>query len=384
MPEEPMPAERREELEIDRVWNDLVRGRPGAPGDAVDPSAGEVMRAFQALATTRPPAASRDRVDHTILAAIERKATEHRQEASVDQLGSLAIPHSSFGRNGATGSVFQPTIAARRRVRWTGMLPRFATVALVVLTLIASIAVFAPRGGDHEERHLVAPVASPTATAADGSELLFTTMLARDSLAERIEVDIARGRLSPGASAELSAGAAWTDFPGIALEYVLAGQVTLRSQALMQVTRAGADWPEEIPAGTEVVLGPGDAAVIAFDQPRTYANTGDEPVELLLAKVATAGWNPPVSLSGIQDLTGIESGHIPSAELPAGPLALSLHQVTLGAGTPIPSEENTRGRDGLVLSTAMLEAPGIGTPTTLESQVGRVYILTLGRTPAPA
>jgi hypothetical protein len=372
-----MPAERREDLELDRVWNDLVMGRPGARGDALDPTAVEVMRAFQAMATTQPPAASRDRVDHTILAAIERKATERRQEATMDQLGSLASPHSSFGLNGATGSVFQPTIEPRHRAGWGGV-AQLATAALVVLTLVASIAVFASRGGDQEERHLVAPVASPTATAADGRELLFTTLLDRDTLATRIEVDIARGRLDPGGRAELPAGSHWADFPGIAVEYVLAGQLTVRSQAPMQVTRAGADRPEEVPGDTAILLGPGDAAVIAFDQPRTYTNAGDEPVELLLAKVAEAGWNPPVALSGIADLTGIESGPFASAELPAGPLELSLRQVTLGAGTPIPSEENTRGPDGLVLSTAMLEGSGMGTPTTREPQVGRVYILRLG------
>jgi hypothetical protein len=77
-------------------------------------------------------------------------------------------------------------------------------------------------------------------------------------------------------------------------------------------------------------------------------------------------------------MTGIESGHFPSAELPAGPLALSLRQVTLGTGTPIPSEKNTRGPDGLVLSTGLLEAPGMGTPGTPEAQLRRVYILMLG------
>jgi hypothetical protein len=263
------------------------------------------------------------------------------------------------------------------------MAAQVATAALLVLTLLASIAVFAPRGDD-QERHLAAPGASPTAPAADGSDLLFTTRLDRDTLAEQIEVDIARGRISPGGSAEVPAGDHWTEFPGMTVEYVLAGQLTLRSQAPMQLTRASADRAEEIPADTEVVLGPGDAAVMAFDQPRTYVNGGDGPVELLQAKVAAAGWNPPVALSGIQDMTGIESGHIPSAELPAGPLALSLHQVTLGAGTPIPSEENTRGPDGLVLSTGLLEAPGMGTPTTAEAQLRRVYFLTLGRAPAPA
>jgi hypothetical protein len=227
-------------------------------------------------------------------------------------------------------------------------------------------------------------VASPTAPAADGSELLFTTLLDRDTLAEQIEVDIARGRISPGGSAEVAAGDHWTEFPGVAVESVLAGQLTLRSQAPIQVTRAGTGQPEEIPADTEVVLGPGDAAIIAFDQPRTYANAGGEPVELLQAKVAAAGWIPPIALSGIQDLAGIESGPFAAAELPARPLALALRQVTLAAGTPIPSEENTRGPDGLVLSTGLLEAPGMGTPTTPETQVRRVYILTLGSAPAPA
>jgi hypothetical protein len=378
MPEEPMPAERREESEIDRVWNDLVMGRPGAPGDFLDPSAVEVMRAFQAMATTPPPATSRGHVDQTVLAAIERMASERRQEATVDQLGSLALPHSSFGRNGAAESVLHRTIEARRRAGWSGMAAQVATAALVLLTLVASIAVFASRGRDQEERHLVAPVASPTATAADGSQLLFTTLLDRDTLAEQIEVDIARGRISPGGSAEVATDDHWTEFPGVAVEYVLAGQLTLRSQAPMQLTRAAADRAEEIPADSEVVLGPGDVAAIAFDQPRIYTNSGDEPVELLLAKVAAAGWNPPVALSGIQDMTGIESGSFPSAELPTGPLALSLRQVTLGAGTPIPSEKNTRGPDGLVLSTGLLEAPGMGTPGTPEAQLRRVYILMLG------
>jgi hypothetical protein len=384
MPEEAMPADRREELEIDRVWNDLVMGRPGALGDALDPSAVEVMRAFQAMAATPPPATSRGHVDQTVLAAIERTASERRQEATVNQLGSLALSPSSFGRNGAAESVLHRTIEVRRRIGWSGMATQVATAALVLLTLVASIAVFRSRGGDQEERHLVAPVASPIATAADGSELLFTTRLDPDTLAEQIDVDIARGRISPGGSAELVAGDHWTEFSGVAVEYVLAGQLTLRSQAPIQVTRAGADRVEEIPAGAETVLDPGDAAVMAFDQPRTYGNSGDGPVELLQAKVAAAGWNPPVALSGIQDLTGIESGPFPSAELPAGPLELSLRQVTLGAGTPIPSEENTRSPDGLVLSTAMREAPGMGTPTVPETQLRRVYILTLESAPAPA
>jgi hypothetical protein len=60
-------------------------------------------------------------------------------------------------------------------------------------------------------------------------------------------------------------GAGW---PGLCVHYVLDGTLTVRAEGTAQVLRAGADSTmEDVPAATEVVLGPDDTWLLHHDAP---------------------------------------------------------------------------------------------------------------------
>ena len=67
---------------------------------------------------------------------------------------------------------------------------------------------------------------------------------------------------------------------GPMVDYVISGTLTVRAEAATQVLRADGG-VEEIPAATDVVLGPGDAIVSRVETPAVSVNNGTEPVELL-------------------------------------------------------------------------------------------------------
>ena len=80
--------------------------------------------------------------------------------------------------------------------------------------------------------------------------------------------------------------------PGSGVGYVEAGTLTIRLEGATTVTRAatgGTPAPQEqVAAGTEVTLSPGDAVIFPPFTGGTISNTGTEPAVLLVALLAPA------------------------------------------------------------------------------------------------
>ena len=68
--------------------------------------------------------------------------------------------------------------------------------------------------------------------------------------------------------------------PGVRVDYVVDGEYTVRADGPIDVRRA--DGREEtVPAGTEIVLGPGDRMLVPEGTGFANANNGDAPVRVV-------------------------------------------------------------------------------------------------------
>lgn len=134
-----MPDELDDGRALDRFWSDLAAGRGDDRGGGLASETRETVRAFQTLARTRPPTASRSRVDRDVFAAIEQRAGAGRHGLAPDTLVILESPERVFAANGA-GHPISVRTASRRRPGWSGAM--LASAALVLLMLMGSVALF--------------------------------------------------------------------------------------------------------------------------------------------------------------------------------------------------------------------------------------------------
>jgi hypothetical protein len=362
---------------MNRYWDGVGAGRPTGTipvPPQLDPELAAKIDHLQALGAAHPP-----------------------ESAFVEQLR-----HELFGDAVTTGGepTLPPTPTANGRVRAVarprplsdhlgrpGLAPRrwplthFATAALLVLTL-GSIYLLVR---SQQPQHPPVPEISLSAPPDNGADtLLAVTMLSRDAIPDPFWADIWRVGIAPDDGFAVEAGHPWTDEPGTGVDSVLAGQVAVRSEGPIRVLRAG-ETEEVITADTEVVLGPGDAWVYPWEQPRVYANVGEASVELLMASVYTPGEYGPQPPAGYVARTGNWVNDTPASTLPPGPVELTLRRLVAGPGTPNP-REITEGTEGLRLtigepmSTLEARSP-LRSPLTGGQRT--LYVLTLGIPTAP-
>lgn len=140
--------------------------------------------------------------------------------------------------------------------------------------------------------------------------------------------------------------------PGIGVELVVSGGYAARLTAPFLVRRAdGAE--EAVAAGTEAVLGPGDAAMFSrYEAPGDLRAVGSEPAVVVgLAAVATAGSGtpapmiaPPVAGEELSTLTELGWSDIATGE----PMVLRLRRVELPAGSTLGPYESAGAETMLV------------------------------------
>lgn len=146
-----MPEQPDHVHELDRFWNDLLRGQLDAAGYAVDPSMMDAVHAFHALA--RPPApATRIRVDQAVLSAIAQSAPEMAPQP----LRPLALPTLPLSANGAGKPVALGIAQPAPRWRWQWQPGLFASMLATALILLVLLGGFAARSA-----HLRWPTARP-------------------------------------------------------------------------------------------------------------------------------------------------------------------------------------------------------------------------------
>jgi len=172
----------------------------------------------------------------------------------------------------------RPTIGHRRHT-----ITRLGLAALLVLVGLGSLALWP---ASHDGRSLPAAfIQAPATPALPPGVLADETLLTLHLPAELLPDGSNPNAIGAGlarATIPVGARSSWSEdcCAGPLVEYVLSGRYTVRAQASLHVVRAGGV-AEEIAAGTEVILGPGDALLSRAETPVEAANAGTEPVELL-------------------------------------------------------------------------------------------------------
>lgn len=192
---------------------------------------------------------------------------------------------------------------------------------------------------------VVAQDATPsTAEATNVTEetLISWTISAHELPEGDVEAVFYRLTLPPAASLPLLAGP-FCGCPGenvktgIGIEVVEAGTYVMRLDAPLTVVRAGAE--DEVAAGAEVTLGPGDVARFPdYAAPGEIRNAGTDPVSVvglaILSQEATGTPVPDLPA----EVTARELGSVfpyDWRKLPPGPVTVTLRRLSLPAGAEL-------------------------------------------------
>lgn len=151
--------------------------------------------------------------------------------------------------------------------------------------------------------------------------------------------------------------------PGLLVEYVVAGEYAVRAGASILVWR-GYGTTETIPAGTEVVLGPGDGLFSRNETAVEGANVGAHPVDLL----SWIAIENPDGIYGGHQLPGWEVGRhdvTGTQAIPPNPATIRLRRIDLAPGAVVPAQP------GIVPLAISLPTTGAGTPTDVAPSFGK-------------
>jgi hypothetical protein len=371
--------ERRRADALDRYWDAVQRGEtPPRPAEVDDVSTMVIARLGERRASV-PPDEVRRRVR---LQLLDRATPEE------DTVQTLTHPRPS-------GFPAGPLVPPRRfpRPLWRWASAQLVTALLLLLTLGLGYRAFGPGRPAARPPELPAIVATPgTPTpAGPAEEALLAVALPAEVLprGDGVGFGLGHNTVPPGTRSrwDASRGACC---PGVRIEYVLEGSYAVRAEGPIRVERADGA-AAEVGAGTEVVLGPGDAVVSRYETAFESANPGATPVELLLvvlvdhyvlADPALPGWiENEIALATDTELS-----------VPPGPAALRLRRVALAPDAVLQPPPDAGGH--LVVTTS----PGVrlarvptGDPLVALRNQGRnpvtLYVATLesagdGATPA--
>ena len=127
--------------------------------------------------------------------------------------------------------------------------------------------------------------------------------------------------------------------PGIGVELIEEGTYTVRLDAPFTVTYAGTEHEEDVAAGTDVTLGPGDVARFPdYSAPAEIRNAGTDAVSVLgLAILSEETTGTPVpALSAEVDARALSSVFSSDwRNLPPGPVTVTLRRVSLSPGAAL-------------------------------------------------
>ena len=160
---------------------------------------------------------------------------------------------------------------------------RLGNLALILGIVLVSLPAAIPTPATRAEETANATPAAPGVTFAPVADGVASSLGVASA-----ELRLDWARFAPGASHVVP-----LDDPSLLFVAVASGAVTVRSSAPLVVTRAaappnsGAAVQEEIGAGTEITLGPGDAFVRPANSEQDLRNSGSEPAVALLASVAS-------------------------------------------------------------------------------------------------
>jgi hypothetical protein len=382
-----MPPEYDEDMDkaVDRFWDQLAQGRPSAAGD-LDPADAATIRYLHTFDDR--PGPGRD---------FTQRLREDLMHAHMHAHSIPGLPHPGIRP--------LPHELARRRQLAQGQggraLAWLATAALLLLTLVSAYFAFGPPRADRMARLEQPTVAAPALIATPATPAPSPTaegLLVEFTLPQGIPGEIIAGMnaytIPPGSTGRweptsLSA----TCCTGPRLNYIVDGEYTVRSEGPMRLLRGGGTGPpEEIPAGTEIVLGPGDALLSEMGDPFEASNAGATPVVILDGGLfaGNPGTDPIPAESSGRPVWVYQDQDIMLAPLavPPGPVALRVQQATLEPGDVRPRPPGailqlavTLERDSLVLTeSASNERPF--DVSSFEQEPVTIYALILAPVPA--
>jgi hypothetical protein len=315
---------------MDRYWDAVFQGEPaGSDLGALDPDLVATVRRVHALnvAPTADPAFG-SRLWEDLMRA-------HGVVGELHPISDAAASGRAVGSPGR--SVPLPFGVPRTRRRWGFAQLAAAAVLLLILGLVY-LALGPGRADDGPPDTIPGAVVSATPAPPTATPDLAVT---EETL---LEVEIPAAVLPPGVAGAafdyntLAPGlqTTWTVRQNVHLRYVLSGILTVRSDNSVRVWRGGNRVWEEVAAGTEVELAPGDAVLLLDAATVEFANLGTVPVEIvgmILAEgTGSANPTPPQWVTGAYDLSG--AGGV---SLPGGPALLRLRRFTLAADATSPA-----------------------------------------------
>ncbi len=318
-----MPPEFDEERNdaIDRFWDQISQDRPNAAG-GLDPADAATIRHLHTFDDRPGPTR-----------AFKTNLREELMRAQTIPVSSNPSP--PFLPNHVAGPPRRamaplPPLPGWRR-GWANA--QFATAFLVLLVLALGALALRP-GSRLPDRLLTIPALVEAPATPNPSEAASTALAAITLPAGGLpgQVGGALNHFTIPAGTDSSTASTWVSSccVGVRFDYVLSGSFTLRGDGLVRLLRAGTEDWEDVAAGTEITLNPGDAVLLRMEDAFAAANANAAPVGLLEGVLfdgfvaddpIPAGWT-------YQDQDIISS----PAPLPSGPLTLRLTQSTLAAG----------------------------------------------------
>jgi hypothetical protein len=317
-----------DELELNRFWNELVRPSGSEEPEPAKPASelAETVRHLRALSKAPPPPPAQERLRRGLIDISQ--AFETNPLAPLDTVP----PPRPNGLNGRMPSSLRRQdnsfeSAARRRLRWGRWgLAQLSAAALLLITLGIGYIAFDPFGsGDDRPSSIPAAVpTAPTPTPAPVTEeTLFEFTVPVEALPKG---DGGTGgfthfTIPPGVRS------AWEPYccKGLIFEYIISGSFTILAEEPIHIMRReGA--VEEIPAGVEATLGPGDTLMTGNEVAFEAANIGAIPVELLNWALLEPGDFGGRALPGWINRSADVQGDFHEY---AGPVTYQLRQFTL-------------------------------------------------------
>jgi hypothetical protein len=252
--------------DLDRFWDARVTGH--FVSDILsDPALEEAVHRFETAEDV-------NRADPAFV--------DHLWEDLMNATTAMYPPVTSSPIESATASGQQnlrPVIELPHMLRHRLSAVAAAAILLAALGGIAGFWLF-DRGGDrtHTTGPAILAPATPSPTVERTDATLFDVVLPPEVL------PTGAGRLAGLSYVYIEPGAigSWADSccPGLMFEHIVVGEITFTSKTASQVLRAD-DSVEDIAAGVDVALQPGDTFIARNEAEFRAANTGAEPVQMV-------------------------------------------------------------------------------------------------------
>jgi len=356
---------------LDRYWDELFGGTVTAETAAtLDPTLAATVRRVRSL--DRAPAVDPAFVRRT-MAHLLREHGRGAARGPEVRTSPRAMASTAPVRRRRPGPHETPS-GRNQRTFWLA--------AILLLVALAAGYAVVRRDGSSNRVTIPAAVVSPVPTPTPGIDL---TLVDVAIPADALPAGIAGSAMDHHTIAP-AVESTWT-VPQLAhLRHVLEGTLSLRADLPVRVLRGGAGgaW-EEIPAGPDVELGPGDSVLILGGATIAFANRGAGPVEVVgwIIDPGRGNTNPTPPEWVVHDYDVSSTGDI---ELPGSAARLRLQRIIVAPDEAVPESSGPLLQFAVLVPWNLAGTP-VATPLLIDRsdgvQINRgseeavVYVVTL-------